>query len=572
MKQPMRGYRSNGRQWIAVAISIAALASFPGATPKSAAESRFVDLSLLVAPEYPVTWPSFPYFQLNPYVRIGPHSAYNSEILTIDGNTGTQVDFPPHSIPAPSVNLPNAGPLGLVFSETVPAWQFVGEACVVDVRHLRDKAPNGKSALITKDEIVNWEKKHRPLGFGDVVLFSSGYTDQYFRPFPEGRRLAADPVEGRTPGWPDPDPETMEYLGRRGVMALGTDSASMGPLPDLAEPTHYAGLKYGMIWTEGATGLANLPPTGSLYCVLAPKHSGGATSEGRGFAIVGDPLAKQLIESARRKRVMDLSMALADGAPLVWPGSGVGRQRQPYITVNFMLSPVTGLYQQTHIMDSHTGTHLVPPSYALPGPEFNKQNYSTEVREWLSAYEKQFGPRGTSQTTVEQVPLSQTCGWTRVIPVNQLAGKTNRSQWPDSPEIKVADIQAYENQHGPLKPGEIVVFRSDYSEKCTQKSAPKECMELPLNGEREGWPAPGPEAIVYLSGKGIRCVATDGPTLGGANSKRALMTYWALGTKGMVALEFLTNLRELPSPAYLLFATPKIKGGHGGVGRALALF
>ncbi len=193
-------------------------------------EPRFVDLSLLVAPEYPVTWPAnWPFFQINPYLRIGPLSAYNSEILTIDGNTGTQVDFPPHSIPAPGTNLPNAGPLGLVFGEKVPAWQFVGEACVIDVTRLIDKAPNGKSSLIYKDEILNWEKKHRPLGFGDIVLFRSGYSDKYFRPFPDGRRFAAEPVEGKTPGWPDPDPETMDYLGRRGVMALGTDSREYGP-------------------------------------------------------------------------------------------------------------------------------------------------------------------------------------------------------------------------------------------------------------------------------------------------------------------------------------------------------
>ena len=143
----------------------------------------------------------------------------------------------------------------------------------------------------------------------------------------------------------------MDYLGGRGVMALGTDSPSMGPIPDLAEPTHFAGLKYGMIWTEGVTRLDSLPPTGAFYRVLTPKHSGGATSESRAFAV-------------------------ADGAPLAWLGSGVGHHRQPYITVNFMLSPVTGLYQQTHIMDSHTGTHLVPPSYALPGPEFNNRDYS----------------------------------------------------------------------------------------------------------------------------------------------------------------------------------------------------
>ena len=97
-------------------------------------------------------------------------------------------------------------------------------------------------------------------------------------------------------------------------------------------------------------------------------------------------------------------------------------------------------------------------------------------------------------------------------------------------------------------------------------------MDDPLNGKSEGWPAPGPEAIVYLASKGIRCVATDGPTLGGVEPKRALMTYWALGSKGMVGVEFLTNLGQLPDGAYFLFAAVKIRDCHGGPGRAIALW
>jgi kynurenine formamidase len=98
------------------------------------------------------------------------------------------------------------------------------------------------------------------------------------------------------------------------------------------------------------------------------------------------------------------------------------------------------------------------------------------------------------------------------------------------------------------------------------------CMADPLNGKREGWPAPGPDAIVYLAGKGIRCVATDGPTLGGAEPKRALMTYWALGSKGMVGVEFLVGLGKLPKEAYFLFAPVKVRDCHGGPGRAVALY
>jgi kynurenine formamidase len=50
------------------------------------------------------------------------------------------------------------------------------------------------------------------------------------------------------------------------------------------------------------------------------------------------------------------------------------------------------------------------------------------------------------------------------------------------------------------------------------------------------------------------------------------MTYWALAGKGMVAVEYLTNLDKLPEGAYFLFAAIKIRNGHGAPGRAIALY
>ena len=82
----------------------------------------------------------------------------------------------------------------------------------------------------------------------------------------------------------------------------------------------------------------------------------------------------------------------------------------------------------------------------------------------------------------------------------------------------------------------------------------------------------GPDAIVYLASRGIRCVATDAPTLGGVDPKRALMTYWALGNREMAGVEFLTNIAGMPPGAYFLFAPVKIGGCHGGPGRAIALY
>ena len=521
------------------------------------AEAQFVDLSLLIAQDLPSNPPGLPPFQINHYLRIGPASAYNSDILIFDDNTATQFDGPAHG--------PITGPLALITNDKVPVWQFVGEACVIDSRDLLDTAPNGYSSLYQKEHVVAWEKKHRPLGSGDVVLFRSDYSDRYYRPFPEGRRFMADPMNGKAPGWPAPHPDCMDYLGSRKVMTLGLDSPSMGPIPDLANITHSAGLQYGMVLTEEATNLGELPTTGAFYCMIGPKTTRGIGSSVRAFAIVGDPLAKWLIESARSKRVVDLSVTLHEDLPVWWPGRGVGNSRYPY-SRSVVRSTVV------HLMDSHAGTHLVPPSYALPREGYNG-NYSARVQEWLAEYEKKYGPRGSSDITTEKVPLSQTCGWARVIPVGHLRGTTDEKDWPGSPEITPAHVQEYEEKHGNLRPGEIVIFHSGYSDTYVHPGeAGESCMAQPLNGKKEGWPSPGPETIVYLAEKGIGCVATDGPTLGGAGSKRALMTYWALGSRGMVGVEYLTNVGALPEKAYFIFAALKIRGCHGGPGRAIALY
>ena len=537
-------------------------------------EPKFVDHSLLIAPEFPCTWPAspFPRFQITHQRTIGPDSAYNIDVLMIDGNTGTQLDVPPHSVARPDLKREKSGPLGLAYTDKIEAWQFGGEACVVDVRDLLDQAPKGVSPLVKREHVERFEKQHRKVQFGDVVLFRSDYSDKYYRPYPEGSRFIADALDRKAPGFPDPDPDCMEFLATRGVMNLGTDSASMGPLPDLAEPTHYAGLKHGMIWTESATNLKELPPTGAFYCMIGPKHQGAPYGEGRAFSIVGGDLPKRLIESAKAKRAIDLSPTLAPNLPITSPGAGTGQHRQVYLKVDFLYSEYLDLWHHTHLMDSMAGTHLVPPSFALPA-NGDKPAYSPEVRGWLEEYEKKYGPRGTSSMTTEKVPLDWTCGSARVIDVTSLVGSTDKASWPASPEITTAHIQAFEKKHGELKAGDVVIFHTGHLDRHF-KPQPNDAgvWSDPLNGKSEGWPAPGPDAIVYLKGKGIRCVATDAPDLGGVNPKRALMTYWALGSREMVGVEFLHNVGKVPLGGYFLFAALRIRDCHGGPGRAIVLF
>ena len=541
----------------------------------NAEESRFVDHSLLIAPEYPCTWPShpFPRFAIIHSRTIGPASVYNIDTLLIDGNTGTQLDVPPHSVARPELKREKSGPFGLAYTDKIEPWQFGGEACVVDVRGILDKAPKGTSPLIRPEHVERFEKQHRQVHFGDVVLFRSDYSDHYYRPLPEGRRFIADILDRKAPGYPDPDPDCMELLGKRGVLTLGTDSASMGPLPDLAEPTHYAGLKFGMIWTEGATNLGALPSTGAFYCLLGPKHEGGPYSEGRAFSVVGGELPKRLIESCRNKRAIDLSPTLSPQLPVTSPGIGTGNHRQVYLKVDFLYSEYLDMWHHGHLTDAMAGTHLVPPSYALPADD-KPIPYAPEVRGWLEEYEKKYGRRGSSTRTTEQVPIEWTCGEARVIDVRSLVGSTQQAHWPASPEITVEHVQAYERTTGNLRPGEVVIFRTGHNDKYLRPQPADAGLWLePLQGKSEGWPAPGPDAIAYLKEKGIRCVASDAPDLGGVDPRQALMTYWALGSREMVGVEFLVNVDKIPvQGAYFLFAAVKVRDCHGGPGRAIVLW
>jgi kynurenine formamidase len=529
----------------------------------------------VIAPEYPCTWPTapFPKFKIIHERTIGPNSPYHVDVLLIDGNTGTQLDVPPHSVARPELNRTKSSPLGLAYTDKIEPWQFGGEACVVDVRDLLDQAPAGVSPLVKAEHVERFEGAHRKVGFGDVVLFRSDYSDKYYRPFPAGSRFIADVVDKRAPGYPDPDPACMDFLGKRGVMALGTDSASMGPMPDMAEDTHFAGLKYGMIWTESATNLGALPPTGAFYCILGTKFEGGPYGEGRAFSIVGGDLPAKLIAACKARKAVDLSPVNSPRLPLTSPGRATGEHRQPYLKIDFLYNEYLDLWHHAHLMDSMAGTHLVPPSYALPRPG-EAVVHSAEVADWLKEYEAKYGPRGTSTITAEQVPLDWTSGELRVIDARKLVGSTPKDKWPASPEITPALIQADEAARGPIRPGQVVVFRTGHLDR-TLKPAPDDqgAWIDPLTGKAEGWPAPGPEAIRYLQSKGVRCVATDAPDLGGVEPKRALMTYWALGSAGMVGVEFLNNLASVPEgkTVHFLFAALKVRDCHGGPGRAIAL-
>ncbi len=545
---------------------------------ESVSPPAVVDLSLTVAAELPCVWPvGMTPLAVVPTATFG-HTGRHRDMLVIDEHTGTQWDAPAHFVPPPDSGLDGAGPMGVVTGDKVPAWQFCGEACVIDLTKHRDDAAHGESFLIGPEHVREWELSHRPLGPGDVVCFRTDYTDTYYKPFPAGERFVGDALRKKAPGWAAPKPATMTYLADRGVKTLASDGASMGPLPNLAVATHRAGGNRGMVWVECATNLGSLPPTGAFVALLPAKHAGGSGGECRMLAITEPGRAAPLIARAKAKAVVDLSVTLDENLPIVWPGWGPGEEGGRYIAkvLNAFSKERGPFFALGHLFDSYACTHVMLPSFSLPADRAEITAANPTIREAVASYEQEHGQLGTSAMRTADAPLASMMGPAHVVDARGLVGTAAFAEGkPASPLVTRAVLEKHAATR-PFKPGEVVLFFSGHTDKhlAPLPAAPalEPCLAKPLAGTAEGWPAVAPEAVAYLAEQGIRCLGTDGPTLGGVDPAIAREVDWLTGSKGLVIVEMLTGLEAIADrEAFFLFAPIKIAGTRGGYGRAIAL-
>jgi isatin hydrolase len=282
-----------GRVTARAAEAGAAQAGTPAATiggQLAAGSWEVVDLSVTTGEEYPVAFPDQPQLKVVPLTwfrrRRGPtppgrsggvrkgEAAVNAYEIT--EHTGTQIDFPPHFIPPPGVNVPGShgNAQGRHTGDEFPLTAFMGPAVVLDLRAiLSANRAKGKSAQVHADWIERWEARHGRIQPGEVPLLFSGYSDRYYRHFPQGdrfkdRMLWKPLVEKSKPGWVVLAPSATELLHSRGVRHLATDAPSYGATED-PQPGHVAGLKHGMTWTESAIRLGRLPLRGAFF-ICAP--------------------------------------------------------------------------------------------------------------------------------------------------------------------------------------------------------------------------------------------------------------------------------------------------------------
>jgi kynurenine formamidase len=243
-----------------------------------------VDLSVTTGPDLPCSPPEGQrpaQFMMNWYTW--PRGPFLEYVQVHDDHTGTHIDSPSHFTPAPDTGLEHATEFGSVTIEQVPLEQMMGPAAVVDVRPLIDAAPPGEttnlaaSPVITARHLQDWEAEHGAFEPGEVVLFHTGWSDRYYRPYPEGFRYDRS--------HPAPGEDAIAHLHERGVRHLGIDARGIGLMQDDYTP-HWAALGRGMVATENLTNLGRLPTRGAFFLFLPHKFEAASGGLGRAIAFV----------------------------------------------------------------------------------------------------------------------------------------------------------------------------------------------------------------------------------------------------------------------------------------------
>jgi kynurenine formamidase len=155
-----------------------------------------------------------------------------------------------------------------------------------------------------------------------------------------------------------------------------------------------------------------------------------------------------------------------------------------------------------------------------------------------------------------------------VIDVTELSGQ---GEGGVSPEISAEQIERWEANHGTLREGEIVLFRSDWDDRYQPMPEGSDYVLNPfLLQQGPGWPTPGVEALQLLLDRGVTTIGLDGVSVGSSHDGPTAHQY-GLG-RGMLFIELLANLRLLPARGAFFICLPlKIEGSTAGPARAIAL-
>jgi kynurenine formamidase len=237
-----------------------------------------VDLSQPLGPETPVIGLP-PIFAASPGVSIDTISRYDDKgpawywnTIRMGEHTGTHFDAPVHWISGR--DLPNNT------TDTIPARQFIGPACVIDIT---SEVAANEDYLLDVAGLERWEARHGRVPRGAWVLLRTGWSGRSSQAFLN--------VRDDGPHGPGFDQATSMLLATDrdvlgvGVETIGTDAGQAGTF-DPPFPNHNIMHGHGKFGLASLCNLDRLPPAGAVLIAAPLKLVGGSGSPVRAIALV----------------------------------------------------------------------------------------------------------------------------------------------------------------------------------------------------------------------------------------------------------------------------------------------
>lgn len=249
---------------------------------------------------------------------------------------------------------------------------------------------------------------------------------------------------------------------------------------------------------------------------------------------------------------IDLTLTIDERFPTTWP------LHVPFVrrTWNYFEEETHGAevwmdscgpyFTEVLIMDEHIATHFDAPSHFVP----------------------EHGPTNGNHDAItgDLVLLDQFVGNAVCIDVRSLVANTAG----ESPWIEPEHVEAHEAVMGrQLTASDVVLFRSDWDQKYQSMPEGKSyAFDVIVLKKSIGWAAPSVATIRLLLDRGVRCVGTDGASMGAAHD--GAVAHIEGLSNGQVFVEGLAHLAQVPSSGGTFQFMPiKIARSSGGPGRAV---
>lgn len=228
--------------------------------------SRVIHLSHVIALNMPI-WPGDPPVAFDEVARL-ERDGYTLRRLSIGEHSGTHFN-----------SARTFDPTGRD-AAAYPAESLIAPAVVIDIRAQAAASPD---YALTVQDILNWERRFRPVAAGELVLVQTGWQNRWARP---AEYFGQDAHGLHFPGISRAAAELL--CADRGAAGIGIDTHGLDPGQDHSFAANQTALRHDRLVLENLTNLDQLPPLGATVIVGILRLAGGTGSPAAILALVSE--------------------------------------------------------------------------------------------------------------------------------------------------------------------------------------------------------------------------------------------------------------------------------------------